>query len=116
MAQEVRTATEIRYRPQTMRDYLSLVFRRIWCIIIPIAAAIIIAIPIVLWVPPRYEAESSRRKRPPVKERLVEEKGWKNLVLRAEDIIEFAYQPGKCRRPYRMIVLRKRNGHRTLAG
>jgi hypothetical protein len=58
--------------------------------------------------PPRYEAESSRRKRPPVKEQLVEEKGWKNLVLKAEHITEFAYQPGKCRRPYRMIVLRKR--------
>jgi hypothetical protein len=58
--------------------------------------------------PPRYEAESSREKRPHVKEQLVEEKGWKNLVLRAEHITEFAYQPGKCRRPYRMIVLRKK--------
>jgi len=58
--------------------------------------------------PPRYEAESSRKKRPPVKEELVEEKGWKNLVLKAEHITEFAYQPGKCRRPYRMIVLRKK--------
>jgi len=58
--------------------------------------------------PARYEAESSREKRPPVKERLVEEKGWKNFVLKAEHITEFAYQPGKCRRPYRMIVLRKK--------
>jgi len=58
--------------------------------------------------PPRYEAESSRRKRPHVKEQLVEEKGWKNFVLKAEHITEFAYQPGKCRRPYRMIVLRKK--------
>ena len=58
--------------------------------------------------PPRYEAESSRKKRPHVKEQLVEEKGWKNLVLKAEHITEFVYQPGKCRRPYRMIVLRKK--------
>ena len=58
--------------------------------------------------PPRYEAESSREKRPHVKEELVEEKGWKNLVLKAEYITEFAYQPGKCNRPYRMIVLRKK--------
>jgi hypothetical protein len=58
--------------------------------------------------PPRWEAESSRDKRPHVKEQLVEEKGWKNLVLKAEHITEFAYQPGKCRRPYRMIVLRKK--------
>jgi hypothetical protein len=28
--------------------------------------------------------------------------------MKAEHIIEFAYQPGKCRRPYRMIVLRKK--------
>jgi len=58
--------------------------------------------------PPRYEAESSRKKRPHVKEQLVCEKGWKNLVLKAEHITEFVYQPGKCRRPYRMIVLRKK--------
>jgi hypothetical protein len=58
--------------------------------------------------PPRHEGESSRKKRPPVKEQLVEDKGWKNLVLKAEHITEFAYQPGKCRRPYRMIVLRKK--------
>jgi len=57
---------------------------------------------------PRYEADSLRRKRPPVKEQLVEAKGWKNLVLKAEHITEFAYQPGKCRRPYRMVVLRKK--------
>jgi hypothetical protein len=43
-----------------------------------------------------------------VKEQLVEEKGWKNLVLKAEHITEFAYQPHKCRRPYRMVVLRKK--------
>ncbi len=59
--------------------------------------------------PARYEVETQpRRKRPPVKEQLVEAKGWKNLVLKAEHITEFAYQPGKCRRPYRMIVLRKK--------
>jgi hypothetical protein len=58
--------------------------------------------------PPRYEADSSREKRPHVKEQLVEEKGWKNRVLKAEHITEFAHQPDKCRRPYRMIVLRKK--------
>jgi hypothetical protein len=58
--------------------------------------------------PPRHEAPSSRDKRPHVKEQLVEEKGWKNLVLKAEHITEFAYQPHKCRRPYRMVVLRKK--------
>ena len=58
--------------------------------------------------PARYEAESSREKRPNVKEQLVEEKGWKNLVLTAEHITEIPYQPVKCRRPYRLIMLRKK--------
>jgi len=78
----------------------------------PKLVALVNAVPESKWRcfrrPPRYEAESSRKKRPHVKEQLVCEKGWKNLVLKAEHITEFAYQPGKCRRPYRMIALRKK--------
>ena len=58
--------------------------------------------------PPRYEAGAAREKRPRVREQLVEEKGWKNLVLKAEHITEFAHQPSRCRRSYRLIVLRKK--------
>ena len=41
------------------------------------------------------------------KERIVHERGYVNLALTHEDIAEFPYQPGKCTRPYRMVVLRK---------
>ena len=34
--------------------------------------------------------------------------GWKNLVLKAEHLTEFAYRPKKSRRTYRMIALRKK--------
>src|SRR5207247_3994763 len=30
-----------------------------------------------------------------------------NLRLNSEDVAEFAYQPGACRRPYRLVVVRK---------
>ena len=35
------------------------------------------------------------------------ERGFRNLRLRSEDVAEFAYQPGACRRPYRVVVVRK---------
>jgi hypothetical protein len=49
------------------------------------------------------------RERPAnVKERIVVERGYKNITLESEHVSEFSYRPGKCTRPYRMIVLRKR--------
>jgi hypothetical protein len=55
--------------------------------------------------PPRT---GKRRKREPNhKRRIVAERGYLNLQLNAEHVAEFAYQPGKCRRPYRVIALRK---------
>lgn len=56
---------------------------------------------------PKKTTKSAREKRPSVKEALVEEKGWKNLVLQGEEIAEFDYRPTKCARSYRMVVLRK---------
>jgi hypothetical protein len=43
-----------------------------------------------------------------VKERIVEERCYKNITLESEHVAEFWYQPGRCTRWYRMIVLRKR--------
>ena len=40
-------------------------------------------------------------------ERIVEERGYENIELEAEHVAEFPYQPGRCRRPYRVVVLRK---------
>jgi hypothetical protein len=48
-----------------------------------------------------------RRRRENVKERIVKDKGYKNIRLNAEAVAEFAYRPGKCTRDYRMVVVRK---------
>jgi hypothetical protein len=52
-------------------------------------------------------AGPSRAKRPNHKEAFVREKGYKNLKLRGESYAEFDYQPTKCSRSYRVVVLRK---------
>jgi len=41
------------------------------------------------------------------KERIVTERGYVNLHLNFEDVAEFDYQPGKCKRAYRVVALRK---------
>jgi hypothetical protein len=41
------------------------------------------------------------------KARIVRERGYLNLALNHEDVAECRYQPGKCRRAYRLVVLRK---------
>jgi len=49
-----------------------------------------------------------RRKRPKnFKEQIVVEKGYRNIRLVREHVSEFSYQPTKCKRPYRVIVLKK---------
>ena len=53
-------------------------------------------------------AKTRRREHQPrVKEQIVRDRGYKNLRLKSEDIAEFVYQPGRCRREYRFVVLRK---------
>lgn len=54
------------------------------------------------------EFKTQRRQRPEnVKKRIVKERGFKNLRLNSEDLVEFPYQPGACNRPYRVVALRK---------
>lgn len=48
-----------------------------------------------------------RRREPDHKARIVTERGYVNLSLNHEDVAEFDYQPGKCARPYRVVVVRK---------
>ena len=43
-----------------------------------------------------------------VKEQVVVERGYKNLVLQWEDVAEFRHQPDLCKQAYRMIALRKK--------
>ena len=49
-----------------------------------------------------------RRRRPEnVKERIVREREYKNIKLVSEHVAEFRYRPVKCKREYRVVVLRK---------
>jgi hypothetical protein len=61
--------------------------------------------------PPRYAIQTTPRQQPErVKPEIVRERGYKTIHLLEEMIAEFAYQPGACKKSYRMIVLRKRLG------
>jgi len=58
--------------------------------------------------PPKYEVRTEERARPEnVKERIVRERGFKNIRLESEEVAAFAYRPTKCRRAYRVVVLKK---------
>ena len=76
--------------------------------VVPLAEAL----PEEAWKPlerlPRYEiATEPRRKAPRVKEALVRFKGYLNKKLVGESVAEFNYQPNKCGRAYRLVVVRK---------
>jgi hypothetical protein len=56
----------------------------------------------------KYEVKTKERQRPEnVKERIVKERGYKNIRTVSEQVAEFDYRPGKCQKTYRMVVLRK---------
>jgi len=59
--------------------------------------------------PPKYEVKTvPRGKAYNYKEKIVEERGDRNLVLEHEDIAEFeCYCPTKCKKGYRLVILRK---------
>ena len=58
---------------------------------------------------PKYEVQTTPRTKPTrVKEAIVRARGYLNLHLLEESVAEFAHQPTKCVRPYRIVVLRKR--------
>lgn len=78
----------------------------------PAAVSVADALATTTWQPlarvPKYEIATEPRTRPDnVKERIVRERGYRNIVLRSEDIAEVNYQPVKCQRSYRMIIVRK---------
>ena len=51
----------------------------------------------------------AKRRRPAkVKRAVIEQRGFKNLELVHEHVTEIEYQPRKCTRPYRLVILRKR--------
>jgi hypothetical protein len=58
--------------------------------------------------PAKYAVKTEERaRRENIKERVVFERGFQNRRLESEDVAEFGYQPGACRRPYRVVVVRK---------
>ena len=57
---------------------------------------------------PRHIVKTQpRAKGHPVKENIIVDREYKNLVLQAEHVAEFDYRPTACNRSYRMIVVRK---------
>jgi hypothetical protein len=58
--------------------------------------------------PPRYEVKTTTRSKPePVKQPIVEERGFKDIRLVGEWVAEMSYRPVACRRAYRLVVVRK---------
>lgn len=58
--------------------------------------------------PPRYEAKGApRRRRQRIKQKVVDERGFKDIRQVDEWVAEMKYQPGACRREYRLIIVRK---------
>jgi hypothetical protein len=60
-----------------------------------------------LWRDAREPRTGRRAKRENTKEAWVVERGYENQRLQSEAVAEFEYQPGKCMRRYRMVVVRK---------
>jgi len=58
--------------------------------------------------PPKYRVKTQPRARPPrVKQRIVDERGYRDIRLESEEVAEFDYRPTACRQSYRLIVVRK---------
>lgn len=58
--------------------------------------------------PPKYEMETEPRRRPEnVMEQVVIEREFDTVHLDHEEIAEFAYTPTRCRKPYRIVALKK---------
>ncbi len=60
----------------------------------------------------KYTVKTQERERPEnVKEQIVLQREFENLRLESEHVAEFSYKPGKCKREYRVVVLRKNISH-----
>ena len=58
--------------------------------------------------PARYEVKTEQRQRPEnVKKQVIVRRQYKNIRLDYEEVAEFEHQPRECKRPYRMVVVRK---------
>ena len=58
--------------------------------------------------PPRYDVKTTPRARPDnVKDQIVRDREFKNIVLQSEEVAEMPYRPVACQKTYRLIVVRK---------
>jgi Transposase DDE domain group 1 len=58
--------------------------------------------------PPRYTIHTQPRARPPrVKQRIVEERQFKDLRLVDEEVAEMPYRPAACQTTYRLVIVRR---------
>lgn len=62
---------------------------------------------------PAYENKTgkTRARRDNTKQEIVRERGYLKKHLNFEDVAEFDYRPGKCKRAYRIVALRKNISH-----
>jgi len=52
--------------------------------------------------------KTGRRRRPKnIKAEIVKDNGYDNIRLNGEEVVDFEYQPGKCKQSYRVVALRK---------
>src|SRR5690606_7614653 len=58
-----------------------------------------------------FDARAARAKQPRVKSAIVRERRYKKMRTKVEEVTEVEYQPTKCNRPYRMVVMRKNISH-----
>jgi hypothetical protein len=58
--------------------------------------------------PPHYDVRTRKRRRPDrIKEKIVHDREFEVLNLKSEEVAEFDYRPRKCKKMYRMVVVRK---------
>ena len=57
---------------------------------------------------PKYEVKTNPRRRPEnIKDQIVREREYTKIRLNSEHVSEFLYSPTKCKKTYRMVVVRK---------
>lgn len=58
--------------------------------------------------PPKYTRQGAERARPArVKEQIVRERGFRNVRLRCEHVVDVTYRPTACQKDYRLVIVRK---------
>lgn len=54
-----------------------------------------------------YQARKERKRPENIKAAIIKRRGFRNIRLESEDVVEFPYKPGPCDREYRIVAVRK---------